>query len=312
MSTINCDACNELREYAPEFVQNGVTNRVSTSLKNDTGFNPSLTVAHKDCEDLNDANDCLIGRMGQELEAYEVCDWKEYMAKFMPNLYELLKADIAADCGQWTNIHNLWSRTDRLCTSVDGLFGIIGGSGAKDHKFTPTELFREKFWAWLNKDDGSGERDDITEYYFPTFQAEIRQGYGCNVSRRLQTWRIQLGLFGGTIWPRTAGAGCKDLEIGDVLGYINKSDLVPNDLTERTWQSLMRGANAYNAFSIALTHRVFCRLRGYIEIDGYVYNEDLKDTYGPDVMIMQIHSIEDDVTGGGIWGTIMPLDIHWV
>lgn len=107
MSTINCDACNELREYAPEFVQNGVTTNVATSLSNNTGFNPSLTVTHKDCEDLNDANDCLVGRMDQEIEAYEVCDWKKYMHKLVPNVYELLKAMIASICGLWIRVECL-------------------------------------------------------------------------------------------------------------------------------------------------------------------------------------------------------------
>lgn len=105
MSSIDCGACDELRETSPEFVQNGVTKTICNSLKNDTGLNPSLTTTHTDCEDLDTANDCLVGRLEQEIEAYEVCDWKTYMHKFVGNLYELLKAMICAICGIWTNIH---------------------------------------------------------------------------------------------------------------------------------------------------------------------------------------------------------------
>lgn len=116
MSNIDCNACNELRETSPDFVQNGVTSRICTSLKNDTGFNPSLTTTHTDCEDLDTANDCLIGRMDQELEAFDSCDWKKFMHGFIPNLYELLKAMICAICGIWTNIHKLWDKVKDIDT----------------------------------------------------------------------------------------------------------------------------------------------------------------------------------------------------
>lgn len=102
---LNCSACNDLRENAAEFVQNGVTDTVCTSLKNDTGFNPSND--RNDCTDLNDANDCLIGNAADELEAYDVCDWKEFMKNFIPNLYNVIKAMICAICGLWCNFHAL-------------------------------------------------------------------------------------------------------------------------------------------------------------------------------------------------------------
>lgn len=102
---INCSSCNDLRENAPEFVLNGVTDTVCTSLKNDTGFNPSNDTT--DCDDLNDANDCLIGNMEDEVEAYDVCDWKEFMKRFIPNVYNVIKAMICAICGLWCNFHAL-------------------------------------------------------------------------------------------------------------------------------------------------------------------------------------------------------------
>ena len=104
---INCSACNDLRETAPEFVQNGVTDTVCTSLKNDTGFNPSND--RTDCDDLNDANDCLIGNMEDEIEAYDICDWKTFMKTLIPNIYNVIKAIICAICGLWCNFHALIS-----------------------------------------------------------------------------------------------------------------------------------------------------------------------------------------------------------
>lgn len=104
MSNRDCSACQDLQDYAPEFATNGVTSAVAKSLQNNTGFNSHLQVLHDDCEDLNDANDCLIGNMEDEIEAYEMCDWKEYMKKFVGNLYEVLKAIIASICGLWLRI----------------------------------------------------------------------------------------------------------------------------------------------------------------------------------------------------------------
>ena len=135
MSDINCSACNDLREYAPHFVQNGVTSTECNSLMNDTGLNPSVSPRHTNCDDLHDVNDCLIGRMDGELEAYEVCDWKKFMHRFLPNLYETEKAIICGDCGQWLQIHDLDDRVEDICALLHQIlfnnmdpYGILTGS----------------------------------------------------------------------------------------------------------------------------------------------------------------------------------------
>ena len=120
MATKNCAACADLQDYAPEFVLNGVTDNVCASLQNDTGFNPSNS--RDDCTDLSDASDCLIGNMDDEIEAYDVCDWKTYMHNFVPNAYNLFKAFSCAVCGIWTNIHSLWSKTNSLDCAVKYLY----------------------------------------------------------------------------------------------------------------------------------------------------------------------------------------------
>lgn len=114
MSDRNCSACGDLREYAPEFTQNGTTSKVCSSLHKDTGFNPDLRILHTDEDDLHDANDCLIGNMADEIESYDVCDWKEFMKNFIPNLYELLKAIICSIGGIWTKVHKLECEVDYL------------------------------------------------------------------------------------------------------------------------------------------------------------------------------------------------------
>jgi len=121
MSQINCDACSDLKTYAPNFAENGVTDTECTSLAADTGLNPNLSPKHKDADDLHDVNDCLVGRQIQDLEKYDVCDWQDYMKGFIPNLYETIKSIICALGGIWTYIHNLLSRVGVLETKVGNL-----------------------------------------------------------------------------------------------------------------------------------------------------------------------------------------------
>lgn len=128
MSDINCNACNELKSTSPNFAQNGITNTECTSLAADTGLNPSLNPKHNDAEDLHDMNDCLIGRPANELEDFDVCDWQDFMAKFIPNLYEMIKGIICALGGIWTYIHNLLSRVASLegrMTSAEGRISAL-------------------------------------------------------------------------------------------------------------------------------------------------------------------------------------------
>ena len=128
MSQQSCSACNDLREYAPEFVVNGVTDGVGEHLKQDEGL--SGAEEHNDCEDLMDVNDCLIGNMQDVLDGYEVCDWKDFMGTFIGNLYETLKAMIYSTCGQWCAINYMYSgQTFHLGEETSGDAYIVAGKG---------------------------------------------------------------------------------------------------------------------------------------------------------------------------------------
>ncbi|MBL1227963.1 hypothetical protein IW492_01805 [Enterococcus sp. BWB1-3] len=96
-----CLACENLKEYAPNFVVNGITEKECSSLHNNMGLNPELAVLHENCEDLNDMLDCLIGALQEKLPSYDVCDWKEYTDELMSNIYNLQKAIICSECGLW-------------------------------------------------------------------------------------------------------------------------------------------------------------------------------------------------------------------
>lgn len=116
----NCAACDELKNDAPNLVLNGLTNTEIASLKNNTGFSPSN--GNDDCTDLNNANDCLIGNMADEIDAYDVCDWKDYTKKFVNNVWTVFASVIAAICGLWTNIKNILTRLTKAECEIRYLY----------------------------------------------------------------------------------------------------------------------------------------------------------------------------------------------
>lgn len=123
MAEINCSACEELRQEAPQLACNGFDDAMCTSLQNDTGLVASS--GHNDCTDLNNLNDCLVGNQEAEVDLYEVCDWKAFMKQFIPNLWTTLKAIICAICGIWTNIHNLWNKISEILSNIERLFCYV-------------------------------------------------------------------------------------------------------------------------------------------------------------------------------------------
>lgn len=107
---VDCTACGELQEKNANVIVNGIGTKECNNLKNDEGMSGKGT----DCEELEDLNDCLVGNMDAELEAYDICDWKEYMHKFVPNVWTVLKGIICSICGLWTNVHKIWCWLDNI------------------------------------------------------------------------------------------------------------------------------------------------------------------------------------------------------
>lgn len=294
MSKINCDACSNLREYAPGFVQNGVTDVTAASLKNNTGLNPNLSVQHKNCEDLNDINDCLIGRMPQELEGYDVCDWKEYMGKFLPNLYESEKAQIASACG-------LWTRTEGLCSGIDALFSIIGGTGATPHAFKPIEAGLTK---WKPAFAPSKGPIDPADCHF-TLEADILEGAGCDASRRFSRFRVWCG---PDYYPPGAlqvfTFGWEDIQTGDKLAVFYKDEIVPRYMPEALWQRFCYGGDVGNRFcSIGDDTVMYVGARGHIIIGGTEFNADLAE-YGLENMVLEVGVINGPTHTGASSGAV--------
>lgn len=137
MANISCNSCESLRQAAPNFVINGLGSAECTSLKNNTGLDPSS--GHKDCADLEDMNDCLVGNMEKEVDAHS-CDWKKFAKQFIGNLWTTLKGIICAICGLWTHVEGLEDKTDNLCVLIDSVlapplsrYGILPNKYGQDH-----------------------------------------------------------------------------------------------------------------------------------------------------------------------------------
>lgn len=209
MPEIDCKVCEDLREDVPQFIQNGITNSMCTSLQNDTGLRASL--GHNDCEDLNAINDCTIGKLGEELEAAAECDWKEVMHNLLENLYQMLKAIICAICGIWEHIHDILSQIAKILKRLKDLEDIVDGidtqadridcivnyltQGAPDIKFVEATsgdayVVAGKGVSFLQPDGGTGSVNIYLQYVAGGF---VRGGgsvdiYGADYNSSTDTW----------------------------------------------------------------------------------------------------------------------------
>lgn len=232
MSSIDCNACDNLRETSPEYVVNGTTDSICASLKNDTGLNPALSVLHTNEEDLHDINDCTIGRLAQELEAYGVCDWQKFMEIFIPNNYELLKAMICSMGGQWTNIHDLWEYAKDICTKVEmAMWPTAKAYGVLPYNTNVTQLV-----GTIPIKNGSpimtiDPAQDIPERYRPEAGVGIyytkKRSVDCNNVCKVYEW-VEPWFYRAIL--------SNDAAVGDILWYAKKSDLQSQlSITDTFW-----------------------------------------------------------------------------
>lgn len=304
MSTINCSSCDDLRTNAPEYALNGTTETVCNSLKNDTGFNPSLSPVHNDETDMQNANDCTIGRMAQEIQAYDVCDWKEYMGKLVPNIYEHNKAQNCVDAGQWDSIHTLEEETENLCKSFDNVMGLIRGN-------LPPAYYGTFLQSFLDKVEGvylpSGSGYDPTptlDKWKPCVRADIVEGNGCNSRKKLGRWIIDYRWLDGHypyIWTwriKTA------IEEGEIVGYIPRANVPESVFPMDRWKGALRGGIAFQmgVFGSPST-LLYMKARGYVVIDGVEINPDLR-SYGENTMVLSWEPIIGTARTGGIFGNL--------
>ena len=161
--SMNCSACDDIRATDPNFVINGLGDSEIASLKNNTGLSPSSP--NDDCTDLNNINDCLVGVLAKEVDSQSDCDWKPFTKTALKNVWTTIKSVIAAICGLWTNIANLWTLANKLECMIDYL--------SKGHTFKLGEVYADntkshivagKGVSFLNV-SSSGTASDISVIY---------------------------------------------------------------------------------------------------------------------------------------------------
>ena len=156
-----CEACAELKKQDPNLIANGFSDENCENMMENKG----LTGRNDDCTDLNDMNDCLIGSMADEAEISDVCDWREYMMKFVPNQWTVTKAIICAVCGLWNKVTNFMDiiRSFRLTKtgSTISLDSVLGNHGKVTDSNTTYDLVRNGNTVVLEGSDGTTDSVDI-------------------------------------------------------------------------------------------------------------------------------------------------------
>lgn len=163
MANYNCSSCEDLRQTSPDLIVNGFNSTMATSMANNTGLNPSS--GHDDCTDLNNMNDCLVGNQEQEVDAYEVCDWKPFMKQFIPNVWTTLKGIISAICGLWTLAKRIDCLVDYMMNGASFSFGEMSTD-------TTSYIVAGKGVSFANV-DASGTASDVSVTYIAGGMAHI-------------------------------------------------------------------------------------------------------------------------------------------
>ena len=147
MAYVQCDSCEEIRQNAPNLITNGFTDQECENLANGKGLGGD----GDNCEDMHNMNDCFIGMMDNEVDAYDNCDWKKFMHNFIPNIWSVIKGIICWLCGTQCQIDHLFDGANLYVSedSSDGSY-IVPGGGV----------------SFQYDSDGSSERiSDVTALY---------------------------------------------------------------------------------------------------------------------------------------------------
>lgn len=253
MSQPSCDACSNLREYNAQFIMNGVTDTVATSLADDNGFNPCLDELHTDCEDLNDANDCLLGHMDDDVDNFEVCDWKDFMHNLLPNLYEVIKAIIASICGQWIIIHKV---QQDICSIAENIVGATNfealGSWYAGPEHGADVYPKWSFYKLAQKFPVSCDSFDDSE-------KQISMNFGVSFSNEGDGYEVL----------KFVGA-----KVGDHVAYITKDKFIAAGLTDEE-------ASYFIKKTFTFSHSFSKEGGGYVlmEFSGVQKDENTMDIY---------------------------------
>lgn len=264
MANTNCAACEELRNDAPNLIVNGITNTEIASLKNNTGFNPSS--GNDDCTDLNNANDCFIGNMEAEVDAYDVCDWKPFMKRYIPNEWTVNKSIISAICGLWAGMPDMTDiekRLKQLCALLEATnkhpvhrYGILNNSEGDQNPTRRGGTIGQKNGSPLLVPMLESELDP---YVWAAQNVGINWGVleteGCTSGRCLKYEWISPSLVGYKFNPDLT------IENGDILWYVDKTTAQGWGLTDEIWNAF--DVSSWTWYDYAITNRTL----GWFRLD---------------------------------------------
>lgn len=111
-NTIICESCEALKDYAPDYLLNGITEKECGNLQQNNGLTAQPN--HDNYEDIQDTINCGVFGMDQMIQAASNCDWKEVMRKLSNNVANILSSINCGDLGQWEAIEALASQFDDI------------------------------------------------------------------------------------------------------------------------------------------------------------------------------------------------------
>lgn len=260
MANHNCQACDDLKSTAPSLIVNGMGDAECASLQNDTGLNPSS--GNNDCTDLNNLNDCLVGNMEQEVDAYDVCEWKPFMKRFIPNVWTVLKGIICAVCGLWANltsilnqINDLWARLRALCDMI----GYQSAPPVANYGSLVNNTTSPNYGGTIASKNGNPVFVKVTETIPPAYLGNV--GVGIKYGKR-QSTRCSDGACTVMEWLAPHFYGMRvnpDVELAwmDELWSVDKATVMGWGMTEATWNQLAIVPIAWSSDYIALATALF-------------------------------------------------------
>lgn len=126
-----CKTCEDLQQYSPDFVAIGVTDEMCSNLESNTGL---MNNGRKNCTDLHNANDCLIGGIAEKATSYNPCDPNKMIEDLAKNTMHVIDMLICSDCGQWNEIKKIWDEIQKIWDAIEELQNVMSGQNANINK----------------------------------------------------------------------------------------------------------------------------------------------------------------------------------